>query len=58
MNAKTRKPAQPRFDLFKVDNGSQVLVCRDLNTNQALALLPQLQGLFILKFAGFGKETQ
>jgi hypothetical protein len=55
MSAKTRKLAQPRFDLFKVDNGNKALVCRDLNGDQALALLPELQGLFVIKFAGFGK---
>lgn len=58
MNAKLRKPAQPRFDLFKVVDGAKTLICRDLNSDQAFALLPQLQGLFVIKFAGFGKETQ
>jgi hypothetical protein len=57
MSPKTRKPAYPRFDLFKVMDGAKTLVCRDLNSDQALALLPQMQGLFILKFAGFYKET-
>jgi hypothetical protein len=55
MNTKPRQPAQPRFDLFKVVDGVKTLVCRDLNTDQALALLPELQGLFVIKFNGFNK---
>jgi hypothetical protein len=55
MSAEARKPAQPRFDLFKVVDGAKTLICRDLNSDQALALLPELQGLFVIKFAGFGK---
>jgi hypothetical protein len=55
MNAKPQKPAQPRFDLFKVVDGVKTLVCRDLNSDQAFALLPELQGLFVIKFNGFNK---
>jgi hypothetical protein len=55
MNTKTRKPAQPRFDLFKVADGAKTLVCRGLNSDQAFALLPELQGLFVIKFSGFNK---
>lgn len=56
MTAKTKRPAQPRFDLFKVNDGSKSLVCRNLNGDQAFALLPELQGLFVIKFSGFGKQ--
>jgi hypothetical protein len=55
MNTKPRQPAQPRFDLFKVVDGAKTLVCRDLNSDQAFALLPELQGLFVIKFSGFNK---
>jgi hypothetical protein len=55
MTPRTKRPAQPRFDLFKVTDGSKSLVCRDLKSDQAFALLPQLNGLFVVKFSGFSK---
>lgn len=55
MTARTKRPVQPRFNLYKVNDGSKSLICRDLKSDQAFALLPQLNGLFIIKFAGFGK---
>jgi hypothetical protein len=49
----TQKP-QARFDLFKVVNGVKTLICRDLSSNQATALMPELSAdsLYRLKFTG------
>ncbi|MGJ0486782.1 MAG: hypothetical protein ACR65R_19930 [Methylomicrobium sp.] len=43
---------QAHFDLFKYANGFKTLICRDLSSVQAASLLPELSGVYRLKFTG------
>jgi hypothetical protein len=43
---------QARFDLFKYANGVKTLICRDLSSAQADSLLPELSGVYRLRFTG------
>jgi hypothetical protein len=43
---------QARFDLFKYAGGVKTLICRDLPSDQAASLLPELSGVYRLHFTG------
>jgi hypothetical protein len=43
---------QARFNLFKYADGVKTLICRDLSSDQAASLLPELSGVYRLHFTG------